>query len=218
MDVNSKNTSVNNFNLGSHISCIYRTDKELFSLVIPFFIDGLLKNNKCIFIPGEQSSEEIINAFKEFGFDISPHILAKDFIITSYKDIYLKNDVFDISNTTSNLVNAESNALKQEYSALRYAGSASWITENTLIIPEFIKYERLVNDFIESSFIIAACLYKEPLFKEEVLTNIIYNHPLVYLYDKLIDNSYYSPLLNQQDVALNELNYKEITNNLYQLG
>lgn len=215
MDVSNKITSANNFDLGNHISFIYRTDQELFSLIIPFFIDGLQKHNKCMYVIGEYSSNEIINAFNDSGFDLLPHILAKDFILTSHKNIYFKDGAFDVKVVTSNLVVAESDALKQGYSGLRIAGSTSWVTKEISIMPEFIKYEKLMNEFIEFSSIIAACLYNESLFNHKILVDVLYSHPSIYLYDKLVKNLYFKSFSNQQDVNSQELTYEEITRILY---
>lgn len=216
MDVSNKTASANNFDLGNHISCIYRTDQELFSLIIPFFVDGLQKHNKCIYVLGEHSPDEIISAFNDSGFDLLPHILAKDFIFTSHEDIYIKDGVFDVQVVTSRLVATETDAIRQGYSGLRVAGSASWVTKEMLIMPEFIKYEKLVNEFIEFSSIIAVCLYKESLFNHKILVDVLYSHPSIYLYDKLVKNLYFKSFSNQQNINSQELTYEEIIHNLYQ--
>jgi KaiC/GvpD/RAD55 family RecA-like ATPase len=204
-----------NFNPGNHLCCIYKTDNEMLSLIIPFFIDGLKKGNKCIFILGDESQKNIIKAFNDFGFDLSFYLSKKDFEFITHKDIYFKDGVFDATVITSILKDAESEALKQGYSALRVAGSTSlWAIEDTPIIEKLLKYEGVVNEFIDSSYIIATCLYKERSFKEDTLTNIILKHPLVYLSNKLIENTYYTYSSNKRDETLPKISYEEMIRNL----
>lgn len=210
MDENSKISSVDSYKLGDHISCIYRTNDELFSAIIPFFIDGLNKGNKCIYILGEQSQDEVIKAFTDSGVDLLPYILKKDFIFASHKDIYFKNNNFNIKNVTSNLVAEESKAMEQGYTGLRVAGSAWSIINESPILSDFVEYEKLVNEFLESSFITAMCLYKESLFENKALIDTIYSHPLIYLYDKLIENNYYNSL----DTGFSKLSFEEIKRSL----
>lgn len=217
MDVNNKVTSMEGFNPGNHSCCIYNTNEEMYSLIIPFFIDGLQKGNKCLFILGEEKEEDIIKAFNDFRFDLFFHLSKKSFVFINHKEVYLKDDVFDVTVITSILKNAESEALKEGYSALRVAGStSSWAIEETSIIEKLLKYEGVVNEFIDSSYIIATCLYKEPSFKSKTLANVLLKHRLVYLRNKLVENTYYTNSSNNGENKLEDLNYEEMTRTLSQ--
>lgn len=213
-----KNSSyLANFNSGNHLCCIYKTNDEMYSLLTPFFIDGLQKGNKCLFILGGESQEDIIKAFNSFGFDLSFYLSKKSFVFINYKDVYLKDDVFNVTVITSILKKAEAEALKEGYSALRVVGSTlSWAIEETPIIEKLLKYEELVNEFIESSYIIAACLYKEGRFKSETLASTLFHHPIVYLYNKFVENKYYTHPFNKTDNESKELSYEEMTKVLSQ--
>lgn len=207
MDPNSKFLPLDSYELGSHISCIYRTDDELFSLIIPFFIDGLNIHNKCLFIYNDYSLNDIINKFKKYNFDLNPDIKAGNFIYLSPEDVYQKQDGFNPDILIPNIVHKETEALESGFTGLRIAAEAKWIAEDMSVFQKLIKYEASVNEFIDYSFITAACIYKEGLYDKKSLAELVINHPKVYLYNKLVDNKYYNLPKTQENLTVS---YDEI--------
>ena len=96
--------SIKNITPGNHIVCIYRTKEEMLAFMIPFFIDGIEKRNKCVYILGDQTSEEVTSAFKSAGFDLSPYISTNQFSFASTNDIYFKNGVFNKEEVIAKLI------------------------------------------------------------------------------------------------------------------
>lgn len=209
---------IRHLNLGDHISCIYRTDKELFSLIVPFFIEGLRQHNKCVYIYDEYTPDKICVIFRDSGFDLEPYILKHEFLFVSKDEIYLKNGAFETNNILENIQEMESNIKAQGYTALRITGDASWLTTHTSIVSDFMKYEAKVNNVIQDDAIIAVCQYKETLFDKQILIDVLRTHPVIYLYDKFVFCKYFAPSDDFIPMANNKshsVSYSRIIESLY---
>ncbi len=201
--------NIQNLKFGDHISCIYRDGDELFSLVIPFFVDGLKKHNKCIFVYSEFSPEVIIEKFGYSGFDLTPYIETNEFVIAPKDNVYLTNGFFSADDVINHFSKIQSDALSEGFAALRVAGDSSWINGNSELVSEFMKYESRVNDYIQGTSIVALCLYPESAHDHNTLVDAISNHPGLYLYDKFTPNEYFGSRDNSG------LTYEQMVNNLY---
>jgi two-component system, sensor histidine kinase PdtaS len=193
MATDSVSDYIQNLNAGNHISCIYRSDKELLSVLVPFFTVGLERRNKCLFTIGIKTQNQIIDTFKEAGVDLSSYVQRGDFVFIKNEDLYLKDGEFNESGVFGLLKNAEADALKQGYSGLFVSGEASWLIENPSAEANFIKYEAAINDFLQNSTIKTLCLYNEIIYGEHTLIEVLRTHPVVYLYDHFVTNKYFAP-------------------------
>ncbi|MCX6730922.1 MAG: MEDS domain-containing protein, partial [Candidatus Roizmanbacteria bacterium] len=100
---------IKDIKLGDHICSIYQNKEQQFSFVVPFLMDGLMNKNKCIYVAGENSKEEVIFQFENAGFKITDYINSKQLEVVLAKDIYLEGGVFKpegLLNTINNLKEA----------------------------------------------------------------------------------------------------------------
>lgn len=193
MDNNQVVKNIQSLELGDHISCIYRTDEELFSLIVPFFITGLQQHNKCIYVFDSHSPEQLTNVFSNFGFDLTTYLEKQDFVFLSKNESYLSDGVFHADAVLATIKNLESQTLKQGYTALRITGDESWVKTNNMSTSAFMKYEARISNAIQDCAIIALCQYRESLFDEKVLIDVLRTHEIVYLYNKFVRCNYYAP-------------------------
>lgn len=208
---------IQNVVLGNHISCIYRTKEELFSFLVPYYVSGLEQHNKCLFALSENSSDDIISQFANAGFDLRPEIEKQTFSFFQADDIYLKNGVYQPGGAVAAMREHEIHALKEGYTGLRVVGDVFWLKTHISEESVFMKYEASINEFIEEHEIVAACLYHEPVFEKQLLIDVLRTHPYVYLYDRLIDNKYFSATENfvsQHDSKSTVLDYDKMTASL----
>lgn len=178
---------------GDHISCIYRTKEELFSLMIPFFAAGLKQHNKCVYVLDDDTQEEIRTALAGAGIDLAPYLSGGQFVFVPKEEVYLKNGTFSARYVTDALLDMESQTLREGYKALRVTGGTSWLQEHTETIPELMNYEANINHAIENRAIIALCQYPEYKFDARLLIDVLRTHPTVYLYDRILTNKFFSP-------------------------
>ncbi len=178
---------------GNHISCIYRTDAELFSLLVPFFTAGLQKRNRCVYITSEHTSERIIDAFDLMGLNLSDYIENGDFIFLNHTQVYTHDGNFQADSVISSVLRTESSAIHEGYAGLWVTGNGSWLQEHTQVTSDFMKYEAKVNSAIQETTITAICQYNEQKFPPHVLIDVIRTHPDVYLYDRFLPSKYFAP-------------------------
>jgi hypothetical protein len=177
---------------GNHISCVYRSDEELFSFLVPYFSIGLQNNNKCAYILGEQTADIVLNKFKNFGIDLSLNIENGSFLFIKKEDIYLRGGYFYPETAIQMAKKIELDALKEGYGGLWISGDASWIMDYRSMESDYIKYEANINTAVQNSTINAVCLYNELLFDKNILIEVLRTHPHLYLYNHFVTNNYYA--------------------------
>lgn len=185
---------IQNLGNGNHISCIYRGEKELYPILTTFFSLGLKNNYKCLYAPNRETPKHIINRLKEFNLNLEEHIEKGSFVFSTPRDTYLQNDSFNIKKTISTIRDAEIAALNEGYRGLWGAGSASWINDHLLVKDDFICYEAEVNKIIKDSKMNILCLYDEEVLGKDILIEVLRTHPLLYLHNKFVNNSYFAVL------------------------
>jgi two-component system, sensor histidine kinase PdtaS len=213
MDTSSTTKYIEELAEGSHITCIYKNDDQLFSLLALFFTQGFKKHKKCICVLKEEPFEETIRSFKEFGLDLAPHIKIGDFLFVKEKDFYLKNGKFNLDDVLIRAKKAETDALRNGYSGLYVSGNALWLNDNMKLESEFISYEAKVNLALQGSKINAICPYQEQLFDKTILIEMLRTHPIVYLYDRFVPNTYFAwseDFLPLKHIASPEEEYRKL--------
>jgi KaiC/GvpD/RAD55 family RecA-like ATPase len=191
MDTSTISLTIDSVDFGEHLCSIYKDNEQQFSQIIPFLMDGLKSNHKCVYVIYENSKEDIILQFKNLGFDIDKYIKSKQFELLSIHDTYLKEGIFDPDRLIELITLLESNAIKDGYAGLRGTGEMSWIAADLENHKKLIEYEVKLNKFIDKRNIILLCQYVEDKFSHEVLNNIIRTHKKLIIYGKLYKNKYF---------------------------
>ncbi|MFH2106483.1 MAG: MEDS domain-containing protein [Candidatus Micrarchaeota archaeon] len=183
---------ISNAELGDHFSFIYQNEDQLFSVLIPFFIKGLEKNQKCIYVVDKTSKQKIIAEFKKRNVNLLKFIKTGHFMFLTSKETYLKDGYFDPDIMINQLKQTEQQVLEEGYDGLRVTGSASWILSGVKGADRLIEYESKLCDFFHGSKTTAICQYDEKKLKPEILAESIHCHPEVIFYNKRCENLYYS--------------------------
>ncbi len=179
--------------LGRHLCCIYGTKHDQFSVVIPYFLVGLKRQERCIYIIDERTIEEVVQAFQRAGVDLEPYIQSKKFIFLTKEDAYLKNGFFEPGRMIALLKLAQKEALRAGFKGLRVTGEMTWILTKLPGVEKFVEYESKLNYFFPKSKSIAICQYNEKKFSASALLDVIYTHPIVVIHKTVCDNHYYVP-------------------------
>lgn len=196
-----KNKTLFDFPQGGHFSFIYQNSMQLFSVIIPFFSEGIMKNEKCIYISDEFSKKIIVEEFRNQGISLKEHIISGQFDIKCSKDVYLKKGYFDPDDTINLLKAAESKALEEGYSGVRIAGEAMWANTGLPGTEKLMEYESRLEGFFPFSKTTAICLYNEKKMGQGMLAESVHRHPDVIFYGKQHENFYYSPNLHSYGSA-----------------
>jgi PAS domain S-box-containing protein len=212
----SLSSELKSISLGEHLCSIYRSKEEQMSIIVPFIINGLRRNEKCLYILDENTKEGIIKEFKKH-IEIRHYIESGQMIFLTKEETYLKNGFFDPDRMIQLLKDAEREAIESGYSGLRVTGEMTWVFTKLPGVERLVEYEAKLNHFFPKSNCVAICQYNEEKFDPEILAGVIYTHPKLILYDALVENPYYIPpdvfLLKVDDFRSGEL-YKILVNQI----
>jgi PAS domain S-box-containing protein len=193
---------------GDHVCFIYQSKEEQMSVIIPFILDGLKRNEKCLYIVDENPVEEIIREIGKYC-DVEDYIASGQLVILTKDETYLKEGYFDPDSMIQLVKNAEQKAIDEGYSGLRGTGEMTWITESE--IEKILEYEAKLSHFFPDSKCIAVCQYNERRLDPGVLISVVQTHSKIILYDTLVENPYYIP----PDVFLTKI--RHTTKELYRI-
>lgn len=173
-----------------HICLIYEKEEEWEQIIIPFIIDGLKNNEKCIYITDQHKPNTIKKHLKEQG--INPNNL-KQFQILYADETYTKEGYFNPDKMIKILKRETEKAIKEEYTGLRVTGEMTWALKRVPGSERLIEYEAKLNKFFPKFKCVAICQYKKSAFEPETLKSIILTHPIIIWGGKVYRNFYYIP-------------------------
>lgn len=174
-----------------HICLIYEDEREWESTIIPFLVEGLNGNDKCIYITDRHKSETIKKLLKKRGFD--PEKLKGQFEILSEDEAYTRGGSFDPDAMIKLLEKETEKALDEGYSALRVTGEMTWILKGKPGSEKLIEYEAKLNRFFPKAECLAICQYERCAFEPEILKGVIMTHPILVWKGEIYRNFYYIP-------------------------
>ncbi|NTV23743.1 MAG: hypothetical protein HGA85_05210 [Nanoarchaeota archaeon] len=190
-----KEKDISNAELGDHFTFIFKNEKQLFSVILPFLMKGLENNEKCIYVFHDVSKERIISKLIEQKRDINEFLKSGQLTILSSRETYLKGGFFDPDRAIAMLKEIERKALDEGYGGVRITGEASWINSGNKGTERLMEYESKLRNFFPGSRTCAICQYDERAIDPGILAESIHCHPEVIFYNKRCENLYYSPNL-----------------------
>jgi PAS domain S-box-containing protein len=226
---------------GSHLCCIYETEEEHHSLLTQYLSQGLLKNEKVIYIVANHTAKTILGYLEEEKIKVEHYLSTGQLSILEVCDAYMRDGAFDPDSMIALLKSETKKAVEEGYSGLRVTGEMTWTLQGFPGSERLMEYEDKLNSFFPESMCIAICQYDRRCFSPEILLDIIRTHPVVVIGTEVCDNIYYlSPYgkiesgvngatLNfwiknilerkraEQSARDNELRYRELVENINEL-
>jgi PAS domain S-box-containing protein len=178
---------------GDHLCCLYETEEEHRSVLIPFLRQGLERAEKVIYIADARSMETILGYLQSDGLDVEPYLARGQLAILTSEDTYLREGVFDPVSMIALLRSETEQALAEGYAALRVTGEMTWALRGLSGSERLIQYEALLNEFFPGSQCLAICQYDRRSFGPEVLLDVLRTHPIAAIGSQMYDNFYYLP-------------------------
>lgn len=175
---------------GDHICSIYQSEEQQFSQIIPFFTEGLMRHQKCVYVIDDNPKEEIISVFTKNGVEIHKYVDAHQCVLFTKEETYLKDGLFRPDAMISLIKETEKSALKEGFEGMRGTGEMTWMQDQSLN-DKLIEYEAKLNETIPNSKSSTICQYNENKFSKELLIDVIRMHPYLIIYGKLYKNKYF---------------------------
>ncbi|MDB4902225.1 MAG: domain S-box protein [Mucilaginibacter sp.] len=155
---------------GTHFCHFYDTEKDLLSILVPFFKAGLESNEYCIWVTSAQITvDEAYLALQKAVPQLDKYLERGSIEIVTHTDWYLKNGKIDLGKSIPSILDRLRAALQQNFEGVRANGDESWLDRKEW--KNFIEYEKELNPLIAQKQLIIMCTY--PLDKCEAATDIL---------------------------------------------
>jgi chemotaxis family two-component system sensor kinase Cph1 len=177
---------------GDHAALFYRNRAEQFAIAIPYIEIGLSRNERCLYIAGDNSVAMILEAMDAYGIDVDRAQSEGRLTIATPDQTYLRHGVFEPAGMLQGLQQEIQLSLQQGYAAFRAAGELGWAASLPSALLRLYEYEMMVDADLHPLFA-ALCQYSENLFREDILAQMLSVHPKIIARGRLFDNPHYVP-------------------------
>jgi hypothetical protein len=176
---------------GDHICLIYENTAGQVAAACPFIKEGLARGERCVYVAGDRSFEEVVRALRAAGVDVAQECRRGALLSLADRDVYLQSGSFDQQRMIDFVRQVEAQALADGFSGVRFTGvmtPALWQE----VGDAFSAYESLLNRLpLDRSVIL--CQYHRWQLDAPCIHDVVRTHPLAVLGDQLCPNPYYEP-------------------------
>ena len=182
---------VNKCQINSHICAFYNSAEERNMIASHFLFAGLIKGERVIYIDSDENNNAIKSALYKLSIDVDSTIASGQLSILDRKQSYFEQGYFDGNHMIERWKHSTDLAIKENYPGLRAAGDVPCQDETGDMLDKVLQYEVELNNFFPKNKALALCLYNRSLFPEEVLSKILFAHPMVMHNKTICYNSFY---------------------------
>jgi hypothetical protein len=179
---------------GDHVCTLFSSAEEQLSAAIEYIQQGLDRNERCLYICGEQTPDEFRAALERSGIDVAREEGRGALVLLTKETGHLKGGTFSASRMISMLKGAVEDALNDGFEGLRAAGDMTWLLDEAPGSEEIAEYEALLNHFFGNNRALGLCQYNRRKLPAAILDHGIATHPTVRMAGPiLLTNPFYEP-------------------------
>ena len=143
---------------GTHLCQFYETKDDLLEVLVPYFKEGLVANESCIWITSEPLSvEEATDALRAAVPELDHYLMIGQMEIIPHAAWYLTGGSFSIDAVLTAWYKKAEIALSNGYCGLRVTGNAACLQDDH--VSDLVVYEEKVQSSLHAQKIIALCSY-----------------------------------------------------------
>jgi len=167
---------------GSHVCQFYNCKEDLVKMLVPYFKQGLERNEACVWLVGDLTVEEAKIALAAVVPNLERYMAKGQMQILHYTELYTNpNGTVKPSDQLSDQFAQLGSTVKAKgFAGLRASGSVSWI-KNEESMSRFMDYETKVNCAIQNSRIMAVCTYPAGAATLCRCRELIHNHGKIFV-------------------------------------
>jgi hypothetical protein len=167
---------------GSHICQFYNRKEDLVKMLVPYFKQGLEKNDACVWMVGDLTIEEATSALAAMVPGLKQYMSKGQMQIRHYTEFYTNpNGTVKPADQLSDQFAAMGSTVRDKgFRGLRASGSVSWIN-NEESMSRFMDYETKVHCAIQDSRMMAVCTYPARAAALHRTRELIHNHGKIYV-------------------------------------
>ena len=167
---------------GSHVCQFYDGKEDLLKMLVPYFKQGLERNEACVWLVGDLMIEEAKNALAAAVPDLDRFMSTGQMQIRHYTDFYTDANgaVKPAAQLSDDFAAMGSTVRAKGFEGLRASGSVSWVNDAEGM-SRFMDYETKVNLAIQNSNIMAVCTYPAQAAAACRCRELIHNHGKIFV-------------------------------------
>lgn len=175
------------FGLGDHVAYFFKSNPERLAFVIPYVVDGLGNNERCVYIADENSVPDILHELKWAGIDTDATTASGALSVVTKHDAYLRDGIFDPAQMIDDLGRDVKFALQNGFSGLRVTGEMSWALDLPSALARLCDYEQELCRHWPTQ-LGGLCQYNQTLFPADVVDRMASCHCAVVRDGQLVRN------------------------------
>lgn len=164
---------------GDHICTLYSSPEEQLKAAVEYIKAGLARGERCLYICGEHTPEELRVALQAAGADVAAEEGRGALQLVTKFEGHLKGGRFGADKMISLLRQAVQTALDDGFEGLCAAGDMGWVMDKAPGTEELVEYESRLNDFFANNKALGLCQYNRTTMPHEFLDHCIATHPVV---------------------------------------
>lgn len=167
---------------GSHVCQFYETREDQINMLVPYFKQGLERNEACAWLVGDLTIEEARTALAASVHDLDDYMATGQMQIVHYSEFYTdpNGTVRAPDQLSYQFATMGSSAADKGFAGLRASGSVSWV-KDAASMATFMAYETKVNLAIQNARIMAVCTYPAKASAMCGCRELIHNHGRIFV-------------------------------------
>ena len=167
---------------GSHVCQFYDRKDDLVGMLVPYFRQGLERNEACVWLVGDLTVEEARTALAAAVPDLDRFMASGQMQIRHYTEFYTdaNGSVRPADQLSNDFAAMGSTVRAKGFEGLRASGSVSWVNDAEGMA-KFMDYESKVNLAIQNSRIMAVCTYPAQAATMCQCRELIHNHGKIFV-------------------------------------
>jgi hypothetical protein len=160
----------------------YNSKEDLLKMLVPYFKQGLERNEACVWLLGDLMVEEARNALAAVIPDLDQYMAKGQMQIRHYTELYTNpNGTVKPADQLSDQFTQMGSTVKAKgFAGLRASGSVSWGSDEESM-SRFMDYETKVNCAIQNTRITAVCTYQAQAAALCRCRDLIHNHGKIFV-------------------------------------
>ena len=184
-------------------ACAFVTgDDEERSVIEPFFVEGLRRGEKAVYIVDPDKRDETEARLKSAA--QSSDLLE----VTTWREAHLKGGTFDPTRMMASLEEMMKEHAASGRAPMRLVGQMGWVFSRPPGIEQLIAYEATVNDVLNRGRTPTVCVYDVRKLSGSMMMDLMRAHPLTVMNGVLHENPFYTPA----DELLRDLRHRGARN------
>lgn len=177
-----------------HVCAFFDSREEEYSVLGPFFKEGIDQAEKCIHIVNPAQVDDHRRRLSRAGINTHECESCGQLEIVPWNQAYLdENGVFDQTRMLALVDELTGHGRGTDFKAVRIMGNMDWVFQDVPGAEAILEYESAVNTVLARNKQLAICVYDVAKLSGAMLMDLLRTHPLTLIGGVLQENPFYTP-------------------------